>query len=1345
MYEASSSRRPSSGKQEIGVEKRRRLAPGAGGSRAPSALHELIEGGGHVVLSRDHQPHLINNGPEVRWSLERKLRDNPTVINEFIKELESLLEDDSELRKILQPSATSGSDEGDVMRSSGESLMRVLLGVPSLQKSLIKYLLGRMPEFCEGQDNSSLWTDVPRLILHQLRFMDTVFDQEDLIAALLELLAACPASLQKELVSAIPDIVTDGDHSTLVLALQELMADDTTLTVNVLDALSNLDIDDTLTATVRDSVQSLLDSSPVDDLPVIIRFLLQTCDKKDAEKVVASIADSLKTLGRGSGKQSDDGVILVIEQIRLGMQHHKRLETAWLKYLSTLGSQPAELSPIAVWCLVLLSANPAYSTRIISIAKKWFNAECDNVNGVLRQALVPSSEVCALISKPALALAEVMMRSGDATLQDAACLVYNSVFQQLSTSTPIKHDIVSSIVTHIGSGAPREMDHALSLLETMCTSSPREMGPYLPYVKGILDYCHRMTSFQIRTFFNAVAKCYAGMANGRPMSILDNASDLIIFIKKNFSQPNFVFQRVGIIGALSFIAQIAPRDSSGANQGSELDLILLSPLAEYTSKSFGSAAFLCEQLLIFQRTIHYDVVDQIASRILKVYAEAFLSIPDIGPAVVREHPRLRSERMYGFPGSDVCIQILPVLCDREKHDAFQMLPSMAELLSEYGRDQSDVREEDEDGLVTASVTLFDYGVLEDIDCLDKESIVIAFSALLHAANWFRAILNAFSGSLDETIIRNCISRIADIIDIISRMKQFPSDVVSSLVPIGLPATKRALLATSKVSKTKKSSDEVISSRLEGLMRPFTPRVFTLLTQEVQFSVSTASDQDRTMGVMHVDMLLYVLAELHESLKGALSRTVTIRSPKRSPAGGDDRFQCDALDYLALLGYGKQNDVTDCGRRRVFWCLGEHLRRLLNPGDEARLDELDSDVVERCISTILRCLHLCINCSSLKAPAGQAVLVAIITDFCSIEGDHGENIRLGVARRNLADRLLDLLPTELPPTVPVTICQIVADLLESSSIDDHGRLSQRLSASAFALLTEHWRDEYKPKASNVGVLANLYINYAPHPCQVIRLFATRYFPAIIRRRNVEGENDNEEDAPPPKALNKQTLVYFLKSCLTHLSKSLDISRGNVLEFVGDLTTRAELFAQLQELVASFAKTSALNVVIHAGQSFVDGIMKHFPYLSKNFDGYRKPIIHLIEVVQKSTRIMQRICAHVKSLKTASLSARVPALKRTLEAFIFKVKELFISNDILAVAKFSCSNLKHRTIDGRVVRDSDAEDNEGSDEDDDVPEDEEGDGDEEEDGDPDEPDEEMEEDSGLVDDDERTVDDNDMDTV
>lgn len=34
---------------------------------------------------------------------------------------------------------------------------------------------------------------------------------------------------------------------------------------------------------------------------------------------------------------------------------------------------------------------------------------------------------------------QVMMRSGDATLQDAACLVYNSVFQQLSTSTPIKH------------------------------------------------------------------------------------------------------------------------------------------------------------------------------------------------------------------------------------------------------------------------------------------------------------------------------------------------------------------------------------------------------------------------------------------------------------------------------------------------------------------------------------------------------------------------------------------------------------------------------------------------------------------------------------------------------------------------------------------------------------------------------------------------------------------------------------------------------------------------------------------------------------------------------------------
>lgn len=59
-------------------------------------------------------------------------------------------------------------------------------------------------------------------------------------------------------------------------------------------------------------------------------------------------------------------------------------------------------------------------------------------------------------------------------------------------------------------------------------------------------------------------------------------------------------------------------------------------------------------------------------------------------------------------------------------------------------------------------------------------------------------------------------------------------------------------------------------------------------------------------------------------------------------------------------------------------------------------------------------------------------------------------------------------------------------------------------------------------------------------------------------------------------------------------------------------------------------------------------------------------------------------------------RIPALKKTLETFVYRIKDVFFHNDLLYKSDFKCATLKHRTIDGREVRSSEdeAEDESGA---------------------------------------------------
>lgn len=69
---------------------------------------------------------------------------------------------------------------------------------------------------------------------------------------------------------------------------------------------------------------------------------------------------------------------------------------------------------------------------------------------------------------------------------------------------------------------------------------------------------------------------------------------------------------------------------------------------------------------------------------------------------------------------------------------------------------------------------------------------------------------------------------------------------------------------------------------------------------------------------------------------------------------------------------------------------------------------------------------------------------------------------------------------------------------------------------------------------------------------------------------------------------------------------------------------------------------------------------------------------LKELQKGTKIIHIICSECKTQKSSFLAAKVPALKRSVEKFVWKSREIFYKDE-----SFTMGNLKHKNLRGEVV--------------------------------------------------------------
>lgn len=129
------------------------------------------------------------------------------------------------------------------------SLARILLSVPTIQPHIQQMLLEKLPEHFNDtstQESLSLKDDIARLIINQFRWLDFLVDPTGFAEKLMEMLSVAPSRMKREIVGLLPEIVGDQSCSTVLPALEGLLNEDSELVVPVLDALSDLNLDEQL-------------------------------------------------------------------------------------------------------------------------------------------------------------------------------------------------------------------------------------------------------------------------------------------------------------------------------------------------------------------------------------------------------------------------------------------------------------------------------------------------------------------------------------------------------------------------------------------------------------------------------------------------------------------------------------------------------------------------------------------------------------------------------------------------------------------------------------------------------------------------------------------------------------------------------------------------------------------------------------------------------------------------------------------------------------------------------------------------------------------------------------------
>ncbi|XP_065498322.1 Fanconi anemia group D2 protein isoform X4 [Caloenas nicobarica] len=782
-----------------------------GGVENEGVFEELLRTSGIILKAGEGQNEIAVDQMVFQKKLCLALEKHPTyptVVKQFISGLESHIKDRNQFKNCLLPCApvrTEGSST--LLHSYCESLIKLLLGIKILQPAVITLLLEKIPEFF-FDTVGTFGTNFPRLIVNQFKWLDRLLDSQDLVKKLMQMVSVSPVPIQHDIITSLPEILEDSQQSEVARELSLLLKQGRRLTVPILDTLFRLDLDADLLAEVRQSAMTIVPSVKLEDLPVVVKFILHNVKAADAVEVISDLRKNLdlsscvlplqilgsqkklKSQVQGSSSMSQvttsqSCVKLLFDVIKLAVRFQKDVSEAWIKAIENNTSVSDHKVLDLIVLLLIHSTTTKNRKQTEKVLRSKIRLGCIPEQ-LMENAFQDHSVVIKDFFPSILALAQTFLHSAHPAIVSFGSCMYKQAFAAFDSYC--QQEVVTALVTHVCSGNETELDISLDVLTDLVMLHTSLLMRHAIFVKTILDSTQKLNPCQIRKLF-CILSTLAFSQRQAGSYIQD---DMHMVIRKWLSSTVPNHKQMGIIGAVTMIGSVALKRNEG--DGSLERPELNSERDGQLSTLLDLVRFCCEQTpevlalyydelasLIEKQTGNLDL--QLLEEFGKSLVEDFPSdfVVDLSPTVdgsflfpVKFLYNLDEDESQGA----IAINLLPLVSQSELGRVADGMSNQSKrvvspiclspcfrLLRLYTAEQNGGSLEEIDALLGCPLYLTDLEGEGKLDSLSKQEREFLCSLLFYALNWFREVVNAFCQQEDAEMKGKVLTRLQNITEL----------------------------------------------------------------------------------------------------------------------------------------------------------------------------------------------------------------------------------------------------------------------------------------------------------------------------------------------------------------------------------------------------------------------------------------------------------------------------------------------------------------------------------------------------------------------------------------------------
>uniref|UniRef100_A0A3Q4GAA2 FA complementation group D2 n=1 Tax=Neolamprologus brichardi TaxID=32507 RepID=A0A3Q4GAA2_NEOBR len=1180
---------------------------------------------------------------------------------------------------------------------------------------------------------------IPRIIINQLKWLDRVVDAKDLASKLMELVSVAPVEVQCDIITSLPEILEDSQHNDIARELNSLLQEKTQLIVPILDALSSLNLTSSLLTEVRGAVMATLAAVQLEDLPVVVKFILHSVSASDAYEVVCNLRKKLEleqcvlppvlqvsqnhmnskaaggSASAAAAGSSQDSISLILDCIKSAVRFQKTISEAWIKAIESVDEVEGHKVMDLLVLLILHSTNANQSRRgaerVLKVKVR---------NGLIQEALLQRTfrdyaQVMRGYFPSTLALAQSLVRSPDPCVVPFGGNMYLHAFTAFDSYC--HQEVVGSLVTHVCSGVGGEVDVALELLCGLVNEKPSEMAMYAVFVKGILDYMDNLTPQQIRRLFHLLSKLAFGQKQGSHIQ-----DDMHIVIRKQLSSTVPKYKRIGIIGAVMIVGSMGSVTDLQLCLFFPLQVTALLELVKSSSESSPEAeALYYDELanLILSSTLDPQVQDMIGKSVLQDFEDDF--VVDLGPEISGSFP-FPARAMYKLYEDEdqggIAINLMPLLAkdiqnkgDRPHDKRIRRVSSLC--LSPFfrllrlcveKRHQGDL--EEIDGLLGCPLILTDMDVVEKVESLSKAEREFLCTLLFHTINWFREVVNAFCTQKDTDMKMRVLTRLQNITYLQTLLERalagtpgyvppianFDGDstdgiVPNSTVPVNKIKKGESTYGTGKKRKAPGKNSSESSSQVEeateadetqqqpekekvkeirpgvslASYRPFFRELDMEVLSVLQCGLLSRSLLDSELHTKVREEVLLGPAELVFLLEDMLRKlefSLTAAPAKRAPflKGRTDK----SVGFSHLQQRSSKDIASCCAQLMPALCshlenCHNHFQIMLSENngvvDGPATNVEEHQLMSSAYQLLLQVLNTTFSWSGFSQPAQKSLLKKALGVFAGRLKEGGAELTLEQLVKHSFEYLLNFRSTV--PNLSIALC--LSQLLSTVSEKGGNPAAYREQTASLArrFLNQDWVTASGEKERGtkfneaLHTLLSIYLEHVDDILKAVEEIAAQGIPELINA------SKDESSASWP-TLSRQTFLVFYKVLMAELEKAVHKIPSS----------------KMSDNTEVFDSRPVLNVCLKVSGFYMAMLVS-----------FKEDVQGLLKTFQLSTRQLHHMCGHSKMHQDTSLTNHVPALKKSLELFVYRVKAMLTLNNCQEA--FWMGNLKNRNLKGEEI--------------------------------------------------------------